>query len=48
MTQQNKPAYEAPKVTVIGSFEEVTQASNNGVHADQTIPTGGVIVGHLS
>lgn len=48
MTSEREVSYEAPKVTVIGSFEEVTQATNSGIHADHTIPTGGVIVNALS
>ncbi len=43
-----KMQYEAPVLNEVGSLEEITKATNGGVHADQTIPTGGVIVGHLS
>lgn len=43
-----KMQYEAPVLTQVGSLEEITKATNFGIHADHTIPAGGVIVGNLS
>lgn len=32
--------YEAPALTVIGTFEQVTHATTSGTRLDQTFPTG--------
>lgn len=49
MSHDPKPQYEAPAVTVIGSFEDVTQATSGGSRTDQTFPAGtpiSVIIGN--
>ncbi len=43
-----KKPYEAPQLVVLGSFEEMTQATKSGANADQTIPAGTPIAGKLS
>lgn len=50
-----KRPYEAPKLTVIGSFEEVTQGTNVGLQLDAAIPNNtpisqipGFIQNHVS
>jgi hypothetical protein len=35
-----KQTYEAPAVTVLGTFEEMTKATNQGNFFDQTIVAG--------
>ncbi len=35
-----KQTYEAPTVTVLGSFEEMTKQATNGTRIDQTFPSG--------
>jgi hypothetical protein len=45
---ESKEEYEAPVLNLIGSFEEVTQATNIGHHADAIIQAGGDITGHLT
>ena len=36
----SKLVYMAPKLTVVGSFEEVTQATHSGNHLDAGYPRG--------
>lgn len=46
-----KLPYETPHLTVIGSFEDVTQASSVGTHLDATMPVGtplSEVLQHLS
>lgn len=40
-------AYEAPKLTVVGSFEDVTKATNTGAQLDGTYVAGTPVAGHL-
>ncbi len=35
-----KQTYEAPTVTVLGSFEEMTKQTTQGSNLDQTLPSG--------
>lgn len=35
---QTKTAYEAPKLTVVGSFEALTQGTQNGNFTDRQFP----------
>jgi hypothetical protein len=35
-----KKIYEAPAMTVLGSFEEMTKATTSGANLDQTLPVG--------
>jgi len=46
--ETERSAYETPVLVKIGSLEEITLATNGGIHADQVIPVGGVIHGHTS
>ena len=46
-----KHAYETPHLTIIGTFEQVTQATNVGTRLDATMPAGTpltVVLEHLS
>lgn len=46
-----KRRYEAPTLTVIGTFEDVTQATTSGTHLDATLPVGtplSVVLNHQS
>lgn len=36
----DKREYEAPTLTVVGTFEEITQAATTGSTLDATRPTG--------
>lgn len=40
MSPESKLQYETPSITVIGTFEEVTQATTSGAFTDVTIPAG--------
>jgi hypothetical protein len=35
-----KPDYVAPKLTLVGSFEQITQRTGSGNHLDATYPYG--------
>ena len=43
-----KEKYERPELAVIGSFEEVTQATHSGTNADVALGRHETIIGHLS
>jgi hypothetical protein len=42
----HKQSYAAPKLSVIGSLEEMTQATNAGGFFDGMYPTGTPVAGH--
>ena len=44
----DKRCYEAPALTVIGTFEQVTQATSFGSVLDISLPAGASPVGHLT
>jgi hypothetical protein len=55
MTNINKAKYESPILTVIGSFEQVTNGTTSGAQTDAVLPRGtpvsdipGFISTHLS
>jgi len=39
-TQTEKLSYEAPKMTLVGSLEQVTQGHATGARTDAAFPTG--------
>jgi hypothetical protein len=41
------PAYVAPELVELGSFEEMTKASNHGLLTDVALPYGAPITDHL-
>jgi hypothetical protein len=47
-TAGGETGYEAPKLTIHGSVEEITRASHVGYVADQNIPAGTSVIGRTS